>query len=153
MKCYGASSRSTRTNLLVEGGFRNNLPVEVLIEKRADFVVGVNVSADLAERIGKNVPGMPTRQTKRVDNLETFLRVQEVMGAGTSKARRQETDGPVTSDTPRHIFTGFIKGKELVGETAVKRCLPEIKKKIETLMQYKWFPISTSNDGLLARWA
>ena len=124
---------------LVDGGVLNNLPADVLVDKGADFVVGVNVSADMAKEFGRNVPGMKTQEMKRVGNVETLFRVLEVMGAGTSKAQRNNVDVLVVPDTSQHSFTDFTKGKELaeIGESAVEGCLSDIKNKIAELMKFR----------------
>src|SRR5262249_20432524 len=67
---------------LVDGGVLNNLPADVLADRGADFVVGVDVSSRLRAEFARNRPGMASAQMKRPNAIETILRVFEAQAHG-----------------------------------------------------------------------
>ena len=124
---------------LVDGGILNNLPGSLLTQHGADYVVGVNVSAELNPQFGKNRPGMATSEMKNVGSLDTLFRMLEVMGKGTSETQRAAVDFLLTPDTSSFSFTDFTQGAGLaeVGEAVVEAALPELQESIRNLMKFK----------------
>ena len=114
---------------LVDGGVLNNLPGDVLPERGADFVVGIDVVAKLpaqfAGRLGRKRPGI----------LETLLRVTEVQAFGTTALRAASFDLLITPDTSAYEFADFSRAAELAeaGEQAVQEVLPQLKQLLAQL--------------------
>jgi len=108
---------------LVDGGVLNNLPADILPERGADFVVGIDVVAKLPPDFGG-----PTG-LKRPGILETLLRVTEVQAFGNSALRGNSIDLLITPDTSAWQFADFSRAKELAaaGERAAQEALPQLK--------------------------
>ena len=123
---------------LVDGGVLNNLPADVLLQRGADYVVGVNVSAGITEKFGVNTPGMKTSDMKQPKTLETLFRVLEVMGKGTADIQKSACNLLINPDTSAFSFTDFTQGRRLaeVGEAATDKLVPEIKANIAELMNF-----------------
>jgi NTE family protein len=108
---------------LVDGGVLNNLPGDVLPDRGADLVVGIDVVAKLPPGFGG--PG----GSKRPRILETLLRVTEVQAFGSSALKANSIDLLITPDTSAYEFADFSRAKELgeIGEKAAEEVLPQLK--------------------------
>jgi predicted acylesterase/phospholipase RssA len=124
---------------LVDGGVLDNLPAGVLVDKKADFVVGVVVTNDLEPKYGKNRPGMKTSEMKRVGGLESMFRILEVMGTGTKDAQRSAVDMLIDPDTSEFSFTDFTQGEPLaeIGESVMEKLIPKLRKELDDLLRFK----------------
>ncbi|MDG1873432.1 MAG: cyclic nucleotide-binding and patatin-like phospholipase domain-containing protein [Mariniblastus sp.] len=124
---------------LVDGGILNNLPADILVQKKADYVVGVVVSSDLEPKFGKNRPEMDTAEMKHAGRLETMFRLLEVMGSGSKAAQRSAIDLLIRPDTSAFSFTDFTQGKGLaaVGESVMKQSIPELRTQLDELMRFQ----------------
>ncbi|HWB13036.1 MAG TPA: cyclic nucleotide-binding and patatin-like phospholipase domain-containing protein [Pirellulales bacterium] len=114
---------------LVDGGVLNNLPGDILPERGADFVVGIDVVAKLPPGFG----GPEGRKQPRI--LETLLRVTEVQAFGTAALRANSIDLLITPDTSAYEFADFSRAKELaeLGEKAAIEVLPQLKQRLAEL--------------------
>jgi NTE family protein len=114
---------------LVDGGVLNNLPGDVLPERGADFVVGIDVVAKLPADFAR------TSQRKRPSILETLLRVTEVQAFGTTALRATSFDLLIAPDTSAYDFADFSRASELAeaGERAVHEVLPQLKQLLAQL--------------------
>ena len=120
---------------LIDGGVLNNLPADVLGERGADFVVGIDVASRLPPEFGglSAKPGGTKR--RRAGILETLLRVSEVQIVTATGARTQAIDLLLTPDTSRFEFADFSRAKELaaIGEAAAEEAMPTLKQKLDKL--------------------
>lgn len=114
---------------LVDGGVLNNLPGDVLPERGADFVVGIDVVSKLPANFARSPRG------KRPGILETLLRVTEVQAFGTTAQRAPSFDLLITPDTSAYEFADFSRAAELAeaGERAVQEVLPQLKQLLAQL--------------------
>lgn len=114
---------------LVDGGVLNNLPGDILPDRGADFVVGIDVVAKLPTGFERS------RRGKRPGILETLLRVTEVQAAGTTALRATSFDLLITPDTSAYEFADFSRAAELAetGEQAVQEVLPHLKQLLSQL--------------------
>ena len=120
---------------LIDGGVLNNLPADVLGERGADFVVGIDVASKLpAEFAGVSAKPGGTKR-RRAGILETLLRVSEVQIVTATGARTQSIDVLLTPDTSRFEFADFSRAKELaaIGEAAAEEAMPTLKQKLDKL--------------------
>jgi NTE family protein len=118
---------------LVDGGVLNNLPGDVLPERGADFVVGIDVASKLPSDFGVGSPLGPKAKTPGV--LETLLRVTEVQAFGLTAMRAHSIDLLITPDTSKFQFGDFGRAEELAeaGEKAVEESLPQLKQALANL--------------------
>ncbi len=121
--------------VLVDGGVLNNLPADVLVERGADLIVGVDVMSRLPIRFARNRPGMTTAEMRRPGLAETVLRINEIQDHSFSAARAALIDVMITPDTPRFDFTDFSRAAELadVGQAAAEEQIPRIRERMAEL--------------------
>ncbi|MBI2827430.1 MAG: cyclic nucleotide-binding domain-containing protein [Planctomycetia bacterium] len=120
---------------LVDGGVLNNLPADIVVERGASFVVGIDVATKMPARYGRNVPGMATAKMRRAGPLETLLRVNEVQAYGITALRTGAVDLMITPDTSAFEFAEFSRAYELadVGEAAAEAMIPQLKQMLSEL--------------------
>ena len=109
---------------LVDGGVLNNLPADVLAERGASFVIGIDVATRMPARYGRNEPGMSTDRMRRAGPLETLFRVNEVQAYGITALRTGAVDVMITPDTSAFEFADFANARELadVARQPPKQC-------------------------------
>jgi predicted acylesterase/phospholipase RssA/CRP-like cAMP-binding protein len=114
---------------LVDGGVLNNLPADVLTRKGADFVVGVNVAAEISRQFAGNQPGMPTQRMKRPGLMATLVRIFETQLHELNAIGARAVDLLIEPPTARFDFADFTRSAELaeVGEAAAEAAIPRLK--------------------------
>lgn len=122
---------------LVDGGVLNNLPGDVLPERGADFVVGIDVNSKLPAEFGIGSPPAENAPTPGV--LETLLRVTDVQAFGLTAMRAQSIDLLIAPDTSRFQFGDFSRAAELAeaGEAAAEEVLPQLRQMLANLQSVK----------------
>ena len=82
--------------LLVDGGILNNLPADVLVNQGCNFVIGVDVAANIEYQVGDNLPDTPTKKMKSPNAVTTLLRCLRVQAHNMSSvgASRRITSLP-----------------------------------------------------------
>jgi len=113
---------------LVDGGVLNNLPADVVAERGASFVVGIDVATKMPPRFGGNEPGTPTNKMRHAGPLETLFRVNEVQAYGITAMRSSAVDLMITPDTSAFEFADFSRAHELAdaGDAAAESILPQL---------------------------
>jgi CRP-like cAMP-binding protein len=116
---------------LVDGGVLNNLPADVLADRGADFVVGVDVSSRLKPEFAGIGPDRTSRP-RRAGTLETLFRVFEAQAHGLGNVRNRAVDFWVTPDTGPFDFTDFTRAAELAaaGADAARDSLPRLQRQL-----------------------
>jgi NTE family protein len=119
---------------LVDGGLTTPVPVHVVKQMGADFVIAVNVNADVSQRMGKS-----SRKRLKLHKEPTLLQIlmQSFYITTYSLARHslEQADIIIEPDMP-HVGTGdFSKVEEMIahGQRAARAALPEINRKLEGL--------------------
>lgn len=114
---------------LVDGGVFNNIPVELLPERGADVVIGIDISASLSHRFGGNTPTTEPSRMRRPGIVETFLRANEVQDYEMTALRTRSVDLMMTVDTSAYEFADFTKASELaaIGERTAEAMMPQLK--------------------------
>lgn len=142
---------------LVDGGIINNVPSDLLPQRGADMVIGVNIAAKLSHRFGGNIPGMDTCAMKNAGQFETIMRSNEVQDHLITELRTSDVDFMIDVNTSDFEFADFTRAKELseIGEQAAEAILPQLKARLaeqeqsESVMTSKRFVCSKRNDGIL----
>ncbi|MEP3477768.1 MAG: cyclic nucleotide-binding and patatin-like phospholipase domain-containing protein [Fuerstiella sp.] len=114
---------------LVDGGIINNVPSDLLPERGADLVIGVNISAKMSHRFGGNTPGLADSKMKNAGQFETIMRSNEVQDHLITDLRTSDTDFMFNINTSDFEFTDFTQAKALaeVGEQAATEMIPQLK--------------------------
>ena len=117
---------------LVDGGIINNVPSDLLPERGADMVIGVDISSQLRHRFAGNVPGLANSQLKKPGQFETIMRSNEVQDHLITALRTSNVDFMIDVDTSEYAFADFTVGEQLseVGERAAEAILPELKRRL-----------------------
>lgn len=119
---------------LVDGGILNNLPGDVLAERGAALIVGVDVGARLPQKFGKRLL-RSNGKYRRPRVWETLLRVNEVQASGVNIPSTTAIDLTIAPDASAFDFADFTKGFELaeIGEAATEEAIPQLKQLIADL--------------------
>ncbi len=114
---------------LVDGGIFNNVPADLLPERGADLVIGIDVAAGLSQKFAGNSPATPTQQMRRPGQLETIMRANEVQDHEITALRTRAVDLMISVDTSAFEFADFTKAAELaaMGERAAEAAMPQLK--------------------------
>jgi predicted acylesterase/phospholipase RssA/CRP-like cAMP-binding protein len=123
--------------VLVDGGVLNNLPADVLADRGADFVIGVDVASRVRHEFGGNKPETATEAMKRVGALDTLFRIFEAQAHNLGNIRNRAVDFWITPDTSRFPLAEFHRTKEIAasGEAAAVDKLAELKQRLTQLEQ------------------
>jgi predicted acylesterase/phospholipase RssA/CRP-like cAMP-binding protein len=118
---------------LVDGGIINNIPSDVLPERGADLVVGVDIANQLALQFGKNTPGMNVEQMRVPGQLNTVMRSTEVQSHQITALRTKTVDQMISVDTSMFDFADFSSAREMsaVGEEAAGMVMEQFKTMIK----------------------
>ena len=122
---------------LVDGGVLNNLPANVLAQRNADFIIGVDVSSRLRAEFAGIRRGEQPLVGRRASTLETLLRVFEAQAHGLRNVSCGAVDFWITPDTEAFDFIDFSRATELAaaGEAAAQEAMPRLKERIAELEQ------------------
>ncbi len=114
---------------LVDGGIFNNVPADLLPDRGADLVVGIDIAAKLSQRFAGNTPGTETHKMRRPGQLETIMRANEVQDHEITALRTKAVDLMISVDTSAFDFADFTKARELAeaGEYAAEKAIPQLK--------------------------
>ena len=117
---------------LVDGGIINNVPSDLLPERGADMVIGVDIASKLSHRFGGNVPGLTKAEMKNAGQFETIMRSNEVQDHLITALRTSNQDFMIDIDTSEYDYADFTRAEELaeVGERATEAILPQLKQRL-----------------------
>jgi NTE family protein len=117
---------------VVDGGLTTPVPVEVVRQMGADFVIAVNVNPDVTGRMGKI--GKERAQAHKEPNIFQVM-MQSIYITTYSLARTSLGNADVAIEPDlAHIGAGdFNKAREMItrGREAAQKAIPEIKRKLE----------------------
>ncbi len=123
---------------LLDGGLIENLPVEVALQEKVDFIIAVDMTSRLRTRDQLDTPW------EMVDQITTIM-MQQVNELSRSKA-----DIVITPALAHHLSNDFSKNKQLIqlGEEAAEEMLPSLRKKfLATWNQQFSYDSSKSYDN------
>ena len=122
---------------LVDGGILNNLPADVLVEKGADFVIGVDVSSRVRFEFAGNRPDTPASKLKSASAMDTLMRIFEAQAHNIGNIRNRAVDFWITPDTSGYGMAEFNRTTEIAatGEAAARQKLPELQQRLAELEQ------------------
>jgi len=119
---------------LVDGGLTTPVPVEVVRCMGADFIIAVNVSPDVAVRMGKS--NKQRVEARKEPNIFQVI-MQSIYITTYSLARNslENADIVIEPDLSRIGAGDFNKARELItrGRRAAQNAIPEIKRELEGL--------------------
>ena len=128
---------------LVDGGIVNNIPTDILPERGADLVVGVDIATQMAQRFGKNTPNMNSQKMRAPGQLQTVLRASEIQNYQITSLRTKSVDQMIVVDTSMFDFADFSSAREMsiAGEEAAAAAMGRFKQMLKAKTE------SQSADG------
>ena len=128
---------------LVDGGIVNNIPTDILPERGADLVVGVDIATQMAQRFGKNTPNMNSQKMRAPGQLQTVLRASEIQNYQITSLRTKSVDQMIVVDTSMFDFADFSSAREMsiAGEGAAAAAMGRFKQMLKAKTE------SQSADG------
>ncbi len=119
---------------LVDGGLTTPVPVNVVRQMGADFIIAVNVNPEFSNRIGK---GSQKRiEAHKEPNIFQIM-MQSIYITTNAVARHslEHADIVIEPDLSNIGAGDFQKAEELInkGQRAAQEAIPEIKEKLESL--------------------
>jgi len=117
---------------LVDGGLTTPVPVNVVKQMGADFIIAVNVNPDVSGRMGKTYRHRV--EAHKEPNIFQIM-MQSIYITTYAVARNSLTDADIVIEPDlTNIGAGdFNKAQELItrGQQAAQEAIPEIKRKLE----------------------
>jgi len=116
---------------LVDGGLTTPVPVEVVRQMGADFIIAVNVNPDVSGRIGKS-DTQPRKAQKSPNIFQVLIQSVYITTYSLAKSSLENADIVIEPDTADISAGEFRRTPELItlGEQAASEAIPEIKKKL-----------------------
>ena len=115
--------------LLVDGGILNNLPADVLVKSNCNFIIGIDVSANIDHRVGTNTPETPTAEMKTSGSVTTLLRCLNVQAHNMSSLGSQSADVIIAPNVSCFESAAFTKTPEMaeIGYQETMETMPRIQ--------------------------
>ncbi|MBC8274708.1 MAG: patatin-like phospholipase family protein [Chloroflexi bacterium] len=121
---------------LVDGALANPVPVSVLKEMGADFIIAVNVTPDLRERIHRI--GEEQVEAKEPNILNVIMQMVHIIGYRVVESSLVGADVIIEPQVTHIGWGDFRRVPECIlqGELAARSCVLEIKRKLEGRKRY-----------------
>jgi NTE family protein len=116
---------------LVDGGLVNPVPVNILKEKGADFIIAVNVMADVRERVYRRKKGR-AKDIKEPNIFDVLMRSLYITTYALVKPSLESADIVIEPDMPDIGYGDFHQVQECIrrGRLAARSSIPEIKRRL-----------------------
>jgi len=126
---------------LIDGGFLNNVPADVLVSHGCNLVIAVDVMARIQPEFGRIRPDSNIDEAAAPGVMPTLMRTLAVQSASVSSVGAQPADVRIEPDTRKFGMASFTRAHQLseVGAQAATRQLPEIRRLL-TALDGQMFP-------------
>jgi len=114
---------------LVDGGFINNVPADILISKGCNFIIAVSVTEEIEQAFAQNTADTPTEKMKKASILQTIMRTSLVQNVNMNSVGVQPADFVIAPDVKTFDITEFSRADEMaaIGEQTMRKSIPQIK--------------------------
>jgi NTE family protein len=119
---------------LVDGGLTTPVPVDVVRQMGADFIIAVSVNPEVAGRVGKAYQHR-IEEHKAPNILQVMMQSFYITAYSLAQHTLEHADSVIEPDVSHFSVTDFNKAKELIahGRVAAQKAIPEIKRKLGQL--------------------
>ncbi len=119
---------------LVDGGLTTPVPVEVVRNMGADFIIAVNVSPDVTDRMGK-ASKQRVEAHKEPNIFQVMMQSIYITTYSLTRSSLEHADIVIEPDLYNIGAGDFNKARELItrGREAAEAAIPEIKNKLRKL--------------------
>lgn len=120
---------------LIDGGIMNNVPADVLTNAGCNFVIAVNVTANIKRQFAGNTPNASTAEMKTPSTLQTLLRTTEVQNYALNVPSMKTADLVIEPDVADFDLAEFMRAQEFaeIGEKEVLKHIGTIKQLLTRL--------------------
>jgi predicted acylesterase/phospholipase RssA len=120
---------------LIDGGFVNNIPADVLTSQDCNFLIAVSVTAKIKREFGANTPDTPTLRMRIPSSLQTLLRTLEVQNFNLNRVGALPAEVVIEPDVVDFDLSEFMRAEELsrVGEQAAISQVAKIQRLLARL--------------------
>jgi NTE family protein len=132
---------------LIDGGFINNIPADVLVSKGCNFVIAVSVGARMEKEFCDMARDKPApRKTPTI--VQTLLRTIQVQCYSLNDIGVSPADVVIAPDVRGFDLAEFARTRQLaaIGEAAALQEIPKIRQLLARL-DPKLFPASPGSSG------
>jgi NTE family protein len=139
---------------LVDGALINPVPVSVVREMGADFVIAVNVSPDRHER-AQQIAKKDTKGAKSPNIFSIIMESMQIAGCLLARSCLEGADIVVTPQLAHIGSTDFHQARACIlqGQRAAQDCMPEIKRRLEIRYPKTRQPVRWSPKRLIKRFS
>jgi NTE family protein len=118
---------------LVDGGLTTPVPVEVVRQMGADFVIAVNVNPDVVDR--QSIKTSPQKPDKAPNIFQVLIQSIYITTNSLARTNLENADVVIEPDIADISASEFIRTPELIdlGEAAALAALPEITIKLSEI--------------------
>jgi predicted acylesterase/phospholipase RssA len=120
---------------LVDGGLLNNIPANVLVAKRCNFVIASSVTAKLEKDFMRiRAEGRP-RKTRFFSSVEVIMRQNMIQHRSMNAVGVQPADFVIAPDVTSFDLSEFTRADEmaLIGETTTNTVVANLRKMLNKL--------------------
>jgi len=116
---------------LVDGALVNPVPVGVLEDMGADFIIAVNVVPNMVDRV-RGVNKTPIEDFREPNIFSIIMRTIHIAGYQAVEASLEGADVVINPKVGRIGFGDISRAQECImkGETAARASIPEIKRRL-----------------------
>ena len=117
---------------LVDGGLANPVPVSVLREMGADFIIAVNVIPDMSERAYR-AGEEGVKEFKEPNIFSVIMQTLQIASCSLARLSLQDADIVIKPRVMHIGFADFHRAQECIlqGKTAAQGSIVEIKRRLE----------------------
>ena len=121
-----------QSRYLVDGALVDPLPVRVLREMGAEFIIAVNVVPYIGDKLQKAIPE-DLEKPKEPNIFSVLIRMMYIMGYQAAMSGLREADVTIAPSVGHIRPDNFNRARELIlrGERAAQRAIPDIKRQLE----------------------
>jgi NTE family protein len=119
---------------LVDGGLTTPVPVDVVRQMGADFIIAVSVNPEVAGRVGKAYQHR-AEEHKAPNILQVMMQSFYITAYSLAQHTLEHADIVIEPDISHFSVSDFNKAPEMItlGMDAARKAIPEIKRKLENL--------------------
>ena len=120
---------------LIDGGFINNVPADVLVKQGCNIVIAVDVVSKMEEEFLKIRPGSQLQKKVYPNFLQTYLRLYAVQSSKLTKSGVRSADVTIQPDLSEFSLANFTDAEKMatIGKAAAEEQIPRIKQLITSL--------------------
>ena len=133
---------------LIDGGFINNVPADVLVQQGCNIVIAVDVLSKMEKEFLKIRPGDSPQKNASPNFLQTYMRIYAIQNSKLTTSGIRAADVTIEPDLSDFSLAAFTKAEEMakIGKAAAEEKIPDIKSLIASLEMRLQRPVANRNS-------